>query len=868
MGIQLYPPIIPATLNAMYIEENQEGVYIEIPFQLNRAVSAGQIYGFNIQIKTVFTNRILINQNIEPIENNNQNISTMIENRLIQTYLTENINSLLIGEYYKVQIAFLNKENPVNLNEDSTLGYQSSVATIKYTSKPIVSIQNLDAEAEYNPFTYFVQGNYDNSGDLTETRSEYCFELFEDNEDSTLYQSSGWLIRDPDKEQDEYTFQDIEGCTTYKLKYSVKTINNLIVESPFYFVEQAEVASDIEQDYDLIIENNFNNAYVIARIQPKEDLHLPPADVDGMFRLLRRSNQEDRFIEVARKHIVLNDDNNHIAQFQDFLIEQGETYGYAVQQYNDNNIYSIKKPDISGGADPIWITIDFEDSFLWDGEKQLKIKFNPKVSSFKINRQEQKMETSGSQFPFFTRNGKIAYHEFPISGLISYQMDEEELFMTDEELGLTKGDDIRSKTEEDLTIDFLGRYDRTLTLQGYNFAAERKFKNTVLEWLGNGKPKFFKSPSEGNFIIRIMNPSLTPEDKVSRMIHNFSATGYETMEINSKNLLENKFYKDYDEDSFIGIGQIFNKILNTTKVNNKYDYYIVDPDTSGSFNQIKNGIANNGSYLIKKVIIKRKKLKAPLIMSTTPSVLSSNYTLNPVFTQEDLSQPMIEFQDRNGTINFDIRNIYDIRTIVDTDKQTIENIINNQLYDENKSQSFYYKRDGHYELMPERNINSEDLQNDEEYGVAMIKKYLYDNHPPFNKISVSINSTTYNSNQNKLYYYKNNEEYILGEETFVSGRQYYQRDRFTSILFVKINNTIQTSRASRLRGIQTNIQNEDNYKFRVITKDGPKEVLVTEEQPYTNFQTFQDFSINCDSMPITLYIEVEYYDYKPIFATA
>ena len=80
MGIQLYPPIIPATLNAMYIEENQEGVYIEIPFQLNRAVSAGQIYGFNIQIKTVFTHRILINQNIEPIENNNQNISTMIEN--------------------------------------------------------------------------------------------------------------------------------------------------------------------------------------------------------------------------------------------------------------------------------------------------------------------------------------------------------------------------------------------------------------------------------------------------------------------------------------------------------------------------------------------------------------------------------------------------------------------------------------------------------------------------------------------------------------------------------------------------------------------------------------------------------------------
>ena len=62
--------------------------------------------------------------------------------------------------------------------------------------------------------------------------------------------------------------------------------------------------------------------------------------------------------------------------------------------------------------------------------------------------------------------------------------------------------------------------------------AERRFKDTVLNWLGNGKPKFYKSPAEGNFIIRIMNPSLTPEDKVSRMIHNFSSTAYEAMEIN------------------------------------------------------------------------------------------------------------------------------------------------------------------------------------------------------------------------------------------------------------------------------------------------------------------------------------------------
>jgi hypothetical protein len=38
MGVQLYPPIIPNVLNAMYNEEG--GIAIAIPFSLNRAVSA------------------------------------------------------------------------------------------------------------------------------------------------------------------------------------------------------------------------------------------------------------------------------------------------------------------------------------------------------------------------------------------------------------------------------------------------------------------------------------------------------------------------------------------------------------------------------------------------------------------------------------------------------------------------------------------------------------------------------------------------------------------------------------------------------------------------------------------------------------
>jgi len=70
----------------------------------------------------------------------------------------------------------------------------------------------------------------------------------------------------------------------------------------------------------------------------------------------------------------------------------------------------------------------------------------------------------------------------------------------------------------------------TTDLVDYNIAAERKFKLEVLDWLNNGKPKLFRSPTEGNYVIRLMNVSLSPNDTLGRAIHSFSATGYECMD--------------------------------------------------------------------------------------------------------------------------------------------------------------------------------------------------------------------------------------------------------------------------------------------------------------------------------------------------
>jgi hypothetical protein len=44
-----------------------------------------------------------------------------------------------------------------------------------------------------------------------------------------------------------------------------------------------------------------------------------------------------------------------------------------------------------------------------------------------------------------------------------------------------------------------------------NFYIERKFREYVEKFLNNGKPKLFKSPSEGNKIVSLLNVSFSPE---------------------------------------------------------------------------------------------------------------------------------------------------------------------------------------------------------------------------------------------------------------------------------------------------------------------------------------------------------------------
>lgn len=209
-------------------------------------------------------------------------------------------------------------------------------------------------------------------------------------------------------------------------------------------------------------------------------------------------------------------DNEFI--YEDYEIEQGREYNYYFLPYG------------SAGATPTSIKPQWNSIILSDAEGRiLPVQYNPQVSSFKTTIQEQKQDTLGGQFPFFLRNGDIYYKEIPLSGLISYHADPLNKF------GVTGMPEADKLTRTDTKLN---RTSLPTLLEQDEYYLERVYKREVEAWLNDGKPKLLRTAAEGNFIVRLMNVSLSPNQQLGRRLHTFSATAYEIAEYTDRNLQE------------------------------------------------------------------------------------------------------------------------------------------------------------------------------------------------------------------------------------------------------------------------------------------------------------------------------------------
>lgn len=511
---KLYPPSLESKLPACGEDS------LVVPFIMNRAVNPNEVSGMSAIIKTISTGTVLgvLNGSFSAGKDTSQYFANF-NLRDLETPLN-------VGQFYKIQIAYKEMRT-------GDVGYYSSVAIFKKTMKPSITIPQLKNNF-YSGYEY--TGLYNQNGrDETEKVYSYCFELRDAN--NNLVDTSGIQIHDSSKDEvSSYESQDVWKTNIelpkdvpYYVIYKVTTMNGLEASSPTYITINQD-SIDIDLDMELTSELNQEDGSIKLMINAKNSEH---SIVSGNFILVRSSSLNnftswDEVYKFAYLNVTLSATEPKVI-WQDYSVQQGEEYIYALQAYNSHNLYSNRMNSKSGK-----IKVDFEDIFLCDSERQLKVRFNPKVTSFKNNVLETKVNTIGSKYPFIFKNGYVHYKEFQISGLISMLSDESQTFWHKE----IEASDIEQENNRVSTPSYsLNDKKRSTDLTAENIYNERKFKLEVLEWLNNGKPKIFRSATEGNYIVRLMNVSLSPNDTLGRMLHTFTCTAYEIAEWNFKNLI-------------------------------------------------------------------------------------------------------------------------------------------------------------------------------------------------------------------------------------------------------------------------------------------------------------------------------------------
>lgn len=487
----IYPPLIADTIPAFTKDK------IIIPFSQNPAVGVDEVKGFKLIVKRYTDSEIITTLSVAVDK------SLYDSNTKFWEVAFETTNSSWIPnpkEYYKFQISY----------DDGTEYFAYSSASIgRCIEKPTVWIKDLTGGEKVNKNLFEYIGQYE-----TTTSSEpvysYQFIFYDDN--NKVIQDTGKILHNVDKDNvgndkrfSTHVFRlycDLKDDIIYTLKYIVTSINNYTTSLEYKIVKETE--GDIDSSMMLqAFQSVFDKDNGCISVQVTKNTNI---DASGKY-MIQRTEDGVKWEEIVKFDFSETLDTDFII-WKDYSVKQGTQYVYSIQKYI-NEKWSQRKTTDS-------ITPDFEDIFLTDGKRQLKIKYNPKVSSFKNVILEQKTDTIGGKYPFIFKNNSVNYKEIPISGLISYLSDNDGLFINND-----------SQEEFDTS------------LSSNNVTKEREFKLEVLDWLNNGKPKIFRSPTEGNYVVRIMNVSLSPETAIGRMLHSFTATAYEIMDNNFDNLVKN-----------------------------------------------------------------------------------------------------------------------------------------------------------------------------------------------------------------------------------------------------------------------------------------------------------------------------------------
>ena len=532
ININLYPPIVDTYVPAFLVDSGTDKDICRIYFALSKFNTISDIKNVQITIRNQYTNLSVLDKSKYPSEI----MLTSIQEDTSKTsddryYIELNKTDIQggkfeINQYYKVQMRFTHIDAAeVSLTTPQAIdgwlaaninlfSEWSTVCLIRGISTPqlaVFTIENGEISwANYNPIIYGTL-SFKNAEE-TEKLKSYQIKLYDKN--NNLLTDSGIQYTNTNNFSYGLNYNFVAG-TAYKFTIECTTMNLYSAIATYEFktaIEKSEIL-----DFTFIADADEDNGRIVLTIKKSNITD----GFTGELVLRRTSNKTNFTIWEDLKTYKYTGATAIKETFNDMTIESGVWYKYYLQKRSNGVAASTKYI-----RTPIMVI--FDDMFLTTKDRQLKIKFNPTVSSFKRTIQESRTDTIGSQFPFVRINGNANYAQFPIGGLISFQIDESNLFTSIEELF---GKHLY------LYTDYNNNHKIT---EANNIVYEKLFKDKVIEFLYSEQPKLFRSATEGNFIVKIMDVSFSPNATLGRRIVSFTATAYEVAECNIDN------FKKYD----------------------------------------------------------------------------------------------------------------------------------------------------------------------------------------------------------------------------------------------------------------------------------------------------------------------------------
>lgn len=536
----LYPPIFKKSYAPAFILTEGCTIY----FTLSVYNSSEEIENNLVQVvvQNQRTNHTSLNRELYPSgvkittmkSEGNGEYSIQISNNDIQ-------DNFQLNQFYKVQIRFTstnlkqtpNLETKQSIDDwlNRNLQYFSQWSTVLLI-KPIsnLSVSSRALSLDQDTTSIVTTNNVIISGTVKQLdQNDYegykSYRIY-------IYDNNGFLLEDSGDQyfknacEIQYNCKyDFQSGESYSLILQILTENLYLKQ----IIKKFQVNYIPYSSFNAVITATMDNQKGCAVITLKNQI----MTVLGTNIVIRRTSSKENFKYWEDVYTTLIQPNTFLDLiWEDYTVESGVWYKYSVVKRNKQNYRSlpieIRNP----------IMGDFEDIFLTTKDNQLKLRFDPQISSYSRVVSESLTETIGSKYPFIRRNGRINYRTFTISGTISYLMDIKNNLM--------------HSSQDDLYGDYsylYKNYNIDNNINYYNdFIQQKNFRQKVLDFLYENNVKLYKSATQGNILVKLMNITLTPNNSLSRKIYTFNCTAYEIDEFNYDNCIK---YNIQEEGQYI-----------------------------------------------------------------------------------------------------------------------------------------------------------------------------------------------------------------------------------------------------------------------------------------------------------------------------